>query len=83
MAGGSAADPTKPGPWVTWQEIGANAPGAGKDQIFTGKPTGPGLANCDDVKPAGVAVGADFPAIGGFCWKQVGIDRRLGAATRR
>ena len=38
VAGGSAADPTKPGPWVTWQEIGANAPGAGKNQIFVEKP---------------------------------------------
>ena len=26
VAGGSAADPTKPGPWVTWQEAGAPRP---------------------------------------------------------
>jgi hypothetical protein len=79
VAGGSAADPTKPGPWVTWQEIGANAPGAGKDQIFTVKPVGPGSANCDGIKPLGVNDGTGHvPAIGGFCWQQVGIER-LGA----
>src|SRR5206468_12679493 len=26
VAGGSTADPTKPGPWVTWQETGAGTP---------------------------------------------------------
>jgi len=79
VAGGSAVDPTKPGPWVTWQETGASAPGLGNDQIFVSKPVGPGTANCDGIKPLGVADGSGHvPAIGGFCWNQVGIDR-LGA----
>ncbi len=79
VAGGSAADPTKPGPWVTWQETGANPPGAGNEQIFTVKPTGPGAANCNGVKPAGATDGSgNVPAIGGFCWNQVGVER-LGA----
>ena len=54
VAGGSAADPTKPGPWVTWQEKGANAPGVDKDQIFVSKPLGPGMTNCNNVTPKGV-----------------------------
>ena len=41
VAGGSAVDPTKPGPWVTWQETD-HRPAAGKDQIFVSKPMGPG-----------------------------------------
>src|SRR5919201_2698320 len=36
VAGGSVADPTKPGPWVTWQETDSR-----KDQIFVTKPIGP------------------------------------------
>ncbi len=76
VAGGSAADPTKPGPWVTWQEIGANAPGAGKNQIFVEKPLGPGQANCSGVKPAAADPAA--APVGGFCWQQVGVER-LGA----
>ena len=60
VAGGSAADPTKPGPWVTWQETGANPPGAGNEQIFTVKPTGPGAANCNGVKPAAPPTGAEM-----------------------
>jgi hypothetical protein len=79
VAGGSAADPTKPGPWVTWQEKGANAPGVDKDQIFVSKPMGPGMANCDTVTPKGVAdASGHIPAIGGFCFQQVGVER-LGA----
>jgi hypothetical protein len=76
VAGGSAADPTKPGPWVTWQETGANAPGATKNQIFVEKPLGPGQANCVGVTPA--AVDPTAAPIGGFCWQQVGVER-LGA----
>jgi hypothetical protein len=74
VAGGSALDPTKPGPWVTWQET-TTSPISGKDQIFVTRPIGPGAANCDGVKPAGVAVGGHVPAIGGFCWQQTGIPR--------
>jgi hypothetical protein len=76
VAGGSAADPTKPGPWVTWQET-TSAPVNGKDQIFVSKPLGPGMANCDaPVTPAGVADGTGHvPAIGGFCFQQVGLGR--------
>ena len=73
VAGGSAADPTKPGPWVTWQETSNSN---GKDQIFVDKPLGPGMANCNGVTPAGVADGSgNVPAIGGFCFQDVGIQR--------
>ena len=78
VAGGSAADPTKPGPWVTWQEQGANDPGVDKDQIFVSKPVGPGTANCNTVTPKGDSGAGDIPAIGGFCFQQVGVER-LGA----
>jgi hypothetical protein len=75
VAGGSAVDPTKPGPWVTWQET-TTAPVAGKDQIFVSKPLGPGMANCNGVTPAGVPDGSgNVPAIGGFCFQQVGLGR--------
>ena len=50
VAGGSAVDPTKPGPWVAWQETTAQ-PVDGRDQIFVSRPIGPGAANCDGVKP--------------------------------
>jgi hypothetical protein len=74
VAGGSAVDPTKPGPWVTWQET-TTAPVSGKDQIFVERPIGPGSANCDGVTPAGVPVSGHVPSIGGFCWQQTGIPR--------
>ena len=75
VAGGSAVDPTKPGPWVTWQEQTTD-PVAGKNQIFVSKPLGPGMANCDGVTPAGVADGTGHvPAIGGFCFQDVGVGR--------
>jgi len=74
VAGGSAVDPTKPGPWVTWQET-TTAPTSGRDQIFVERPIGPGAANCDGVTPAGVPVAGHVPAIGGFCWQQTGIPR--------
>ncbi len=75
VAGGSAVDPTKPGPWVTWQET-TTSPVNGKDQIFVSKPLGPGMANCNGVTPAGVADGSgNVPAIGGFCFQQVGLGR--------
>jgi hypothetical protein len=75
VAGGSAADATKPGPWITWQETD-NLPVNGQDQIFVERPIGPGAANCDGVTPAGVADGTGHvPAIGGFCWQQTGIPR--------
>ncbi|HYB28049.1 MAG TPA: hypothetical protein VEF89_15640 [Solirubrobacteraceae bacterium] len=74
VAGGSAVDPTKPGPWVTWQET-TTSPISGMDQIFVVRPIGPGAANCDGVTPAGVPVNGHVPAIGGFCWQQTGIPR--------
>jgi hypothetical protein len=74
VAGGSAVDPTKPGPWVTWQET-TTVPVAGQDQIFVERPIGPAAPNCDGVKPAGIVVGGHVPAIGGFCWQQTGIPR--------
>ena len=64
---------------MTWQEKGANAPGVDKDQIFVSKPIGPGMANCNNVTPKGVPdASGDIPAIGGFCFQQVGVER-LGA----
>ena len=72
VAGGSAVDPTKPGPWVTFQEFDGLE---GVDQIFAERPIGPGAANCDGVKPEGVIVDGHVPAIGGFCWQQTGIPR--------
>ena len=74
VAGGSAVDPTKPGPWVTWQET-TTAPTSGRDQIFVERPIGPGAANCDGVTPAGVPAGGHISAIGGFCWQQTGVPR--------
>ena len=74
VAGGSAVDPTRPGPWVTWQET-TTSPANGMDQIFVERPIGPGAANCDHVRPAGVLVSGHVPAIGGFCWQQTGIPR--------
>jgi hypothetical protein len=74
VAGGSAVDPTKPGPWVTWQET-TTAPVSGRDQIFVERPIGPGAVDCDGVTPAGVPVAGHVPAIGGFCWQQTGIPR--------
>ncbi|HEY1508450.1 MAG TPA: hypothetical protein VGF93_05585 [Solirubrobacteraceae bacterium] len=77
VAGGSAADPTKPGPWVTWQETdNVNH----VDQIFVSRPEGPGMANCDGVTPAGELVNGHVPSIGGFCWQQTGIPR-VGTGT--
>jgi hypothetical protein len=74
VAGGSAVDPTKPGPWVTWQET-TELPVEGKHQIFVSRPIGPGAANCDGVTPKGVEVEGHIPAIGGFCFQQTGIGR--------
>ena len=79
VAGGSAVDPTKPGPWVTWQET-TSSPTSGRDQIFVERPIGPGATNCDGVKPTGVPIGGHVPAIGGFCWQQTGIPR-VGPGT--
>jgi hypothetical protein len=79
VAGGSAVDPTKPGPWVTWQET-TTLPASGVDQIFVERPIGPAAANCDGVLPAGVPVDGHVPAIGGFCWQQTGIPR-VGAGS--
>jgi hypothetical protein len=75
VAGGSAVDPSKPAPWVTWQET-TTLPVNGRDQIFVERPVGPGAANCDEVTPKGVPDGSGhIPAIGGFCFQQVGIPR--------
>jgi hypothetical protein len=74
VAGGSAVDPTHPGPWVTWQETDT-LPVSGQDQIFVSRPIGPGATNCDGVTPAGTPVGGHVPAVGGFCFQQTGIPR--------
>jgi hypothetical protein len=73
VAGGSAVDPTKPGPWITWQETGV---GPTTDQIFVEKPIGPGAANCTSVKPT--AHDPSAAPLGGFCWQQVGTERESG-----
>ena len=66
VAGGNAAgDPTKPGPWIVWQEHGPTA-----FQIFVVKPIGPGTTVC----PAGTKPAGGAP-VGGFCWQQVGVER--------
>jgi hypothetical protein len=79
VAGGSATDPTKPGPWVTWEEM-TSAPVNHTNEIFVVRPEGPGMANCDNATPAGVAVSGHVPAIGGFCWQQTGVPR-VGAGS--
>jgi hypothetical protein len=72
VAGGSAADATKPGPWVTWQET-TTAPVGGADQIFVSRPLGPGQTNCVGVTPKAEDPNAAPP--GGFCFQQTGIGR--------
>ena len=77
VAGGSMADPTKPGPWVTWQETSTQTVNATHpSQIFAEKPLGPGSTNCTGVTPGGSATAP----LGGFCWQQTGIDR-FGSGT--
>jgi hypothetical protein len=73
VAGGAMGDPSKPGPWITWQET-STASGH-HDQIFVVRPVGPGAVNCDGVTPATGSVPSPVLAIGGFCWQQTGIDR--------
>ncbi len=70
VAGGSTSDPSKPGPWVTWQE--QDAP-ENTFQIFAVKPLGPGRTDCTGVTPASTDPNA--PPDGGFCWQQVGLPR--------
>jgi hypothetical protein len=78
VAGGNAGtptvapDPTKPGPWITWQE--ASNGGANTDQIFVERPIGPGSTSCAGVTPGGSA----SAPLGGFCWQQTGIHRVAG-----
>jgi hypothetical protein len=75
VAGGSAVDPSKPGPWVAWQET-TSAPVSGKDQVFVSKPVGPGGASCDATTPAGTPDATwHVPAIGRFCFQDVGVAR--------
>ncbi|HEY1833205.1 MAG TPA: hypothetical protein VGG08_02115, partial [Solirubrobacteraceae bacterium] len=79
LAGGSTSEPANPKPWVAWQE---EADAAGKtDQVFVARSLGPDEPNCDGVTPAGVADGSGHvPAIGGWCWQQVGVPR-TGSTT--
>jgi hypothetical protein len=78
VAGGNAGtptaapDPTKPGPWITWQEKSNG--GANTDQIFVERPLGPGRTDCTGVTPGGSA----SAPLGGFCWQQTGIHRVAG-----
>ena len=75
VAGGTTSAGGNPGPWVTWQETDPTA-----DQIFVERPEGPGMTDCTGVTPTGVSNGSIIPAIGGFCWQQVGIPR-VGPGT--
>lgn len=77
VAGGSAVDPAKPGPWVTWQEQEENGTATGgPNQIFVSKPIGPAAGACNGVTPAGVPdANMNVPAIGGFCFQDVGVQR--------
>ncbi|HEY3729578.1 MAG TPA: hypothetical protein VGL51_20590 [Solirubrobacteraceae bacterium] len=68
VAGGSAVDPTKPGPWIAWQETD-NSTATPPHQIFVVRPVGPGSTDCTGVTPTG-----GLP-LGGFCWQQTGIER--------
>jgi hypothetical protein len=72
VAGGSAVDPTNPGPWITWQETSTAS--GNHDQIFVDKPLGPARTDCTGVTPVGTT-----PA-GGFCFQQTGI-KRVGSPT--
>lgn len=73
VAGGATTAGANPGPWVTWQEEGASAPGTGEDQIFVSKPVGPGTSTCPvGTKPNS---GENNVVDGGFCWQQVGTER--------
>jgi hypothetical protein len=74
VAGGSTADPTKPGPWITWQETSTAS--GNPDQIFVERPIGPGSTSCAGVTPGGSATAP----LGGFCWQQTGLDR-VGSGT--
>jgi hypothetical protein len=72
VAGGSTTfDTTKPVPWVTWQEQDG---ASNRDQIFVERAEG-GMTDCTGVRPTGVTNGGVIPALGGFCWQQVGIER--------
>ncbi|HEY4279048.1 MAG TPA: hypothetical protein VGM91_12550 [Conexibacter sp.] len=71
VAGGSTLDPTRPAPWVTWQETGASGPGAGRQQIFVDKPI-PGATSCNANQPQ------QGDPVGGFCFQDTGAQR-LGA----
>ena len=65
VAGGSAADPTKPGPWVTWQET-TNLPiNRGPDLRQPAERSRAGELRW--VTPEGVVKAGHVPAIGGFC----------------
>ena len=81
VAGGTTDAGQPPGPWITWQEIGvpSAADPAVQSQIFVAKPVplADGVTTC----PAGTEPAPAGPAIGGFCWQQVGIERTGTAAN--
>jgi hypothetical protein len=72
VAGGAATPGNDPVPWVTWQE--RDSP-TNTDQIFVERGLKPSASDCTGVKPTGVTVGTGVPAIGGFCWQEVGNQR--------
>ena len=74
VAGGSRRRPDQARP--VGHLAGDVHAGFDKDQIFVRSRSGPGMANCDGVTPAGVADGTGHvPAVGGFCFQQTGIQR--------
>ena len=79
VAGGSAADPTKPGPWVTWQETARTRRRPARTRSSSRSRSAPGQTNCTGVKPAA----ADPTALrsAGSAGSRSGVER-LGAPIR-
>ena len=69
VAGGSTADPAKPGPWVSWQETGGNAPHRQPD--LRRKAARARVSQLRRRQARRVLIGGGS-RVGGFCWQQVG-----------
>ena len=83
VAGGNAGtpttapDPTKPGPWITWQETSTRSKGR---SIRTRSSSSGRSGRARRTAPASPRAGPPPRPRGGFCWQQTGI-RRFGAGT--
>ena len=80
MAGGSAADPTKPGSVGHLAGDGDRRQRQGSD-LRREAGSEPGIANCDGVTPGRRDDPRHVPPIGGFCWQQTGVERIGGTAA--